>query len=162
MWMKKYGNLALGLFFLGFGLVYFSQIPLIRISRISPINSRLYPGILVWLILALASMLTVIGAMDFRKASLMEEERTGTGKNYLCVILTLLLAAVYVSVLEWAGFLIASTLYIFAQTLVMCPRNEVKPLKFAVISLVSSVIIFIVFRNWLNLMLPEGPLVNLL
>jgi putative tricarboxylic transport membrane protein len=76
----------------------------------------------------------------------------------MCVLRTLFLSIVYVALLEPLGFLISSMLYIFFQTLNLCPKNEVGFVKFAIIAVVSSIIIYVTFRNGLHLMLPGGPL----
>jgi len=74
------------------------------------------------------------------------------------VLRTLIMSCVYVLLLEPLGFLISSILYVFCQILNLCPKNDVNIVKFAVIAVVSSVIIYFTFRNGLHLMLPAGPL----
>lgn len=160
MLLKKYGNLLAGVFFLAFGIVYASQIPAIKITRVSLINSAYYPKILAAALLALAVAQIAVAVIAMRKkaADTAKEDKA----DYTAVILTLILAIAYVALLEPAGFLISSALYIFFQIIVMCPKDEIRPAKFAVISVIASAVVYFVFRNGLSLMLPAGPLAGIL
>lgn len=159
MLLKKYGNLLAGLLFLAFAIVYASQIPAIKITRVSLINSAYYPKILAAALLTLSVAQIVSALAGMKKAN--NSEAAAEKKDYTAVLLTLLLAFVYVALLEPAGFLISSTVYIFCQIIVMCPKAEIKPAKFALISVIASAAVYFIFRNGLSLMLPAGPLAGI-
>ena len=132
----------------------------IRSTPIGVVDSRAYPRMLLILLgvmsllLILSSIRTLIKTKE--QASEKEEE-----KDYRCVLVTLLLSAAYVAVLNWLGFLIASALYIFLQTMNLSPREKVRPVKFAIIAVVSATAIYVIFRYGLLLMLPSGLLAGL-
>ncbi|MDR0466148.1 MAG: tripartite tricarboxylate transporter TctB family protein, partial [Deltaproteobacteria bacterium] len=83
-------------------------------------------------------------------------------REYRGALLTLLLAVAYVAALEFLGFLISSSLYLFFQIMIMCPPDKVRPARFGLIAVVASGIIHVVFRYGLDLMLPLGVLEVLL
>ncbi|GHV53832.1 hypothetical protein FACS1894206_05320 [Deltaproteobacteria bacterium] len=160
MRIKKYGDLCIGLFFLVFSLIYASQIPSIRITNISVINSEAYPTVVAALSLLFSVWQTILGikkAGSFEAAEGGEEET----KEYKTVLRTLLLALAYVVVLEPLGFLPSSALYLFLQMLVLCPQKKIRPVRFILISLIASMIIYCIFRFGLDLMLPPGILLDI-
>ncbi len=82
-------------------------------------------------------------------------------REYGTVLKTLFLVVGYVCILEPVGFLVSSIGYAFLQILVMCPPSKREPTKFFAIAVVSTILIYIVFRYGLDLMLPEGILYDL-
>lgn len=160
MFLRKYGNLLAGMLFLAFTIVYALQIPGIRITRMALINSAFYPKIVAVFLLLLSCLQIVVSVVVLRRAQ--PSAAAPDKKDIRCVILTLMLALAYTLALEPVGFLISSVVYIFVQTIVMCPRNEMRPAKFAFIAVVASFVIYYAFRNGLSLMLPAGPLVGIL
>jgi len=159
MYLKKYGNLYAGIMFLVFTIIFAYQVPAIRITRVSLVHSAAYPTFILAALGLLSCAQIWLSARELRRTRIGDSEETGVNKrDYLCVLRTLILSCVYVLLLEPLGFLISSILYVFFQTLNLCPRSEVNIVKFAVIAIVSSLIIYVTFRNGLNLMLPAGPL----
>ena len=68
---------------------------------------------------------------------------------------------VYVFVIEPAGFLLSSIVYLFAQITILAPKEK-RGIKgiilFAVIAVVVCVAVYFIFRFGLNVMLPAGIL----
>jgi putative tricarboxylic transport membrane protein len=71
---------------------------------------------------------------------------------------TFILLVLYVFLLRPIGFLIMTALYIYLQSWLITPADKRKPVKLAVISGGTSVVIYGVFVFGLNLMLPAGIL----
>lgn len=86
-----------------------------------------------------------------------EEERP----EYLRVLATIAAFTVYVFVIEPAGFLLSSIVYLFAQITILAPKEK-RGIKgiilFAVIAVVVCVAVYFIFRFGLNVMLPAGIL----
>jgi len=154
-------DLYTGLFFLAFTLIYISQIPAIRITRISPIDSAAYPKVLAALLLGL-SLVQIFSALRQLKRGVPTTREEELKKGYKGVVQSLLLFSAYVLVVEPLGFLISSVLYIFLQILVLCPPDKVRPVQFGFIALAASGGIYVIFRYGLNLMLPVGILEGLI
>ena len=156
MHSKKHVELLIGLFFLLFTIIYISQIPAIRITRVSTVDSALYPKVMAALLLLLTLAQLYVG---LKKLQQKDQAGEGQGKRkYKGALQTLILAIVYVVALEPVGFFISSFVYIFLQILVMCPPEKVRHAQFAIIAVAAAGIINGVFRFGLNLMLPLGIL----
>ena len=158
--MKKYVDLYIGLFFLLFTLVYVTQIPAIRITRVSLIHSAAYPKVMAALLFLLSAVQLFVAFRRLKQGVRVEEEKTH--REYRGVAQTLFLVIAYVVALEPLGFPISSSLYIFLQTLIMCPPDKVRPARFGLIAVVASGVIYAVFRYGLDLMLPLGFIEELL
>lgn len=81
---------------------------------------------------------------------------SGQKDSYRPVILTLLLMLAYVVLIPVIGFLITTILYIFLQMMILSDKTTRKIWLFALVSIVSSVVIYYVFRNVFYVMLPTG------
>ena len=158
--IQKYANLYIGLLFMAFAVVFAVQLPQVRITPVGFVNSRVYPQALIVLLVILSAVQVVLSIQELKRG-------TGAGavsgekKDYRCVLITLLLSIVYVMLLEPLGFLISSAIYIFTQTINLCPWEKVNFTKFGIIAVISSTIIYSFFRYGLNLMLPTGLLTGI-
>ena len=161
MHFRKYGNLYAGIMFLAFTIVFAAQVPAIRLTRVTIVNSAVYPVVILVALGMLACAQIWFSVRELRRAGTDYSGGDEKKKDYMCVLRTLILSCVYVLLLEPLGFLISSILYVFCQILNLCPKNEVNFVKFAIIAVVSSLVIYVTFRNGLNLMLPAGPLEGL-
>ena len=82
--------------------------------------------------------------------------------DYGRVILTLVFSLLYVALLKPLGFVISSILYLELQMCIMSQKEKRKPVKFLLISVISVMVIYFVFHNLLQLMLPNGILTGIL
>ncbi|MDR2819668.1 MAG: tripartite tricarboxylate transporter TctB family protein [Desulfovibrio sp.] len=153
-------DLYIGLFFLLFTVVYIAQIPAIRMTRVSRIDSAMYPKMIAALLLclSLAQIYVALKQLKLGGQAVREEQ---TKREYKGAARTLFLAVAYVVMMEDLGFLISSPIYIFLQILIMCPLEKVRYVQFGIIAIVASGIIYVIFRHGLNLMLPLGLLERL-
>lgn len=79
------------------------------------------------------------------------------------VLKTLALILAYIALLGPVGFPIMTAVYLYLQFLVLTPvDHEVRHLRYALIALISSAVIFLLFREAFDLMLPAGLLNNFL
>jgi len=165
MHLKKYGNLYAGIMFLALTVIFAVQVPAIRITRIALVNSMVYPVVILAMLGLLSCTQIWLSVRELKRTKIDDLREAGKGeakkKDSMCVLRTLILSCVYVLLLEPLGFLISSILYVFFQILNLCPRDEVSVVKFAAIAIISSLVIYVAFRNGLNLMLPAGPLTGL-
>ena len=79
--------------------------------------------------------------------------------DYPTVFKTLALVLLYTALMEPVGFLITTALYLYVQFIVLTPAEQkVKHLRYALIAVVSAVLIFYIFRHGFDLLLPVGLL----
>lgn len=77
------------------------------------------------------------------------------------VLLTLGLMLGYVALMGTVGFPIMTVIYLYVQFLVLTPVSQKpKHLTYLLISVISSAVIFLLFREAFDLMLPAGLLNN--
>ena len=79
------------------------------------------------------------------------------GANYRLVLLTFVLFGLYVLVLPWLGFRIATFLFVGAlQITLEWPRSPWRWVLVLVIAVSTAVVCHFVFENYLSVLLPRG------
>ncbi|PMC35945.1 tripartite tricarboxylate transporter TctB family protein [Bacillus sp. UMB0899] len=76
----------------------------------------------------------------------------------LSVLGTVGLLALYITLLPYLGFLIMTTVYLFFQMYLLAAKTERNIPIFIVISIITSVFIYYIFKYVFHLMLPAGIL----
>lgn len=76
------------------------------------------------------------------------------------VVASFIALALYVGLMDLVGFVIMTILYVFAQILILTPRENWKKtcVPAAITAAVAGVLLFYVFRYLLNVLLPVGVL----
>lgn len=159
MKLKKYESMIMAVLFIIISFVYASQIPFIKITKFTLVNSAFFPKVLCVLLLSLSGIQLLFGINDIKnwKEDANKEEAV-QGTDWKCVAETFALSVFYVAALKPAGFLISTVIYLFLQICVLCPKENLKPFQFGAVALIASMIIYFIFRNGLGLMLPQGIL----
>jgi len=93
-------------------------------------------------------------------ASVEKENDTEEKKKIspLSVLATVGLLVLYIVLLPYIGFLITTTVYLFFQMYLLAAKTERKIPLFVVISIITSVFIYFIFKYVFYLMLPAGIL----
>jgi len=164
--LEKYEDWLVALFYFLVTVVYAVQIPSIKRTSISPINSAFLPIILSagMGILTVCQIWNAVKKQKAAKATDAAEETAEAvdGPEYGRAMLTLAASLLYVALLKPLGFMISSILYLELQMCIMADKERRKPVKFLIISVVSVVVIYFVFHNLLQLMLPNGILTGII
>ncbi|XKY14446.1 tripartite tricarboxylate transporter TctB family protein [Stutzerimonas stutzeri] len=157
----KRKELLVGALMLGAGLFYLFLT--INLPRKGFIDASTVPYVLA-VGLCLLGVLQLLAA---RKATQppadpdadADPSAAATPPDYPTVFKTLALIAVYVALLQQVGFLIMTVLYLYAQFIVITPREQkVNHISYIIIAVVTSAAIFYLFRQGFDLMLPTGVL----
>ena len=169
MFLKKFGDLAAGVFFLILSIALFLAASALPRSLMGGLGSDFMPKVLAiitfirvhnefFCILSFFQIRAGFRTMrSFQPNEGAEEEKP----EYLRVLATIAAFTVYVFVIEPAGFLLSSIVYLFAQITILAPKEK-RGIKgiilFAVIAVVVCVAVYFIFRFGLNVMLPAGIL----
>ncbi|AOE63063.1 tripartite tricarboxylate transporter TctB family protein [Pseudomonas corrugata] len=151
----KRNELIAGLAMLGAGVAYL--VLTLNLPRRSFVDAAFVP----WL---LAIALCLLGALQlwaWRKLPDQSAEPAEKTEqiDYPTVFKSLALVLLYTALLEPVGFIVMTVLYLYAQFIVLTPAEQkVKHLLYAFIAVVSSVLIFYIFRHGFDLLLPVGLL----
>lgn len=106
--------------------------------------------------------MAVLGVLQLWAAKKLTAEETATEDNapsvdYLTVLKTVILIVGYAALLETVGFPLLTIVYLFVQFIVLTPANKkINLVSYALIAVVTSVSIYILFRYAFDLMLPLG------
>lgn len=156
----KRTDLITGIVLALFSLWYFYEALHVRIFAgmgKAVVNSTTMPKI--WAV----CMLLLSGALILRsiRAPKGKEEGNGLGawfKANVEVIYTFAALFIYTALLEPLGFIIASVLYIFAQTLILMGKEHRSYVKALIIAVVCSAASYYVFVYHLAVLLPKGAI----
>lgn len=164
--LHKYKELLLGIGMMALAIFYLYHSTFIRVRSSVSVSAKLIPEILGGLVVILAAAQIWVGLGHAKKA-LLENKKTGASSvlftqdekgDAFPIALTFVLILGYAIVFEPLGFILSSTLCMFLQMMLMAPREKKNPKLFAIISVVSAVVVYIAFRVGLNLSLPRGLL----
>lgn len=153
---KKYKDVVIGGVLAVFSCIYLAmsfQIKLTNIDRI--VGSRLFPQIIGIVILALSIWLIVDGLQRARRA---DAEEQGQKKSCIRTVIVLGSFAAYIFLMDKIGFTVSSILYLFSQMTVMgpWPAKKKSMIVYLVISVLTSVLIYVMFDKIFMLMLPKA------
>jgi putative tricarboxylic transport membrane protein len=155
--MKKYGDLASGIFLFLFSIALFIGALRVKTLAVSSIGSGFFPAI-VAVLLAIVSVPIIIGGIR-KAAGPNESANAAAGKPRVkAVIATFLLMGCYAALLGPLGFLVTTAVYLFLQINILSADEYRRPILFGVVSVVGSVSIYFLFVKVFNLMLPAGIL----
>ena len=155
---KSQKDLVSGFVLLGFSALMFGVSLNIKKVLMVGIGSGFVPA-MVAACLAVTSVCVIArGYRDRRSEKEALPGAAGDGKNWLPVVATFCLIALYIAFLEKVGFLLMTTLYLFGQFWVLAGRNHRRVVMFLIISAVASLTIYYTFVKAFDLMLPAGIL----
>lgn len=159
MFFKKYGDYVVSGFFMAFSAAMFALSLQIKKSKIMDIGPEFMPKVIsvIMFILSVALLVTTISQHKVRVA---EAEATGSKKvDYKRVIYSLLLVLAFVLALKPIGFTITSLVFLPLEMFVLAPdegRTKKDVIKYVVITVIFTFIVYFLFRYGFKILLPEG------
>jgi len=140
-----------GLAILAASLVLFALTLGLKPSTLVPIGPAFYPRIVLGLTALLAFVLVVL---DLLKAKTPAAPRA---VDYAAVVLHFALFGVYVVLLPWIGYRIATFAYVAAANAFMAPPRGARQWARAVaLGIVTSLVTYYIFEHYLHVLLPRG------
>lgn len=131
----------------------------IRLTNIDKIvGSRLFPQIILALLMIFSLWLIAGEVRQQRKGIVGDADEGGERAVLLKVGLVFLALAVYIILLGSAGFLIGTILYLFSQMYLLEAREGRHYLQYAVLSVIVTAAIYLIFTKGFHLVLPRGNL----
>lgn len=157
MFLKKYGDLAVGIFFTAMAVIMFVVACQFPPNLLGGVGPDFMPKIVAVGLGILGVLQCISGGRTMRKDFSGEAEEEDK-PEYWRVLATVAAFGVFVFTLEKVGFLIMSIIYLFVQMLILAPKEKRNYVLFAVISVVFNIVVYYIFRNGLNVILPAGIL----
>ena len=121
-------------------------------------GARVIPGLLS-VILAVLSVILIVQGWRKLKAPQEAEEK---GADVLAVAETFAVIIGYTVLLQPAGFILSTVIYLFAQMMVLAPADKRNPVLFIIVSVAFTAFVFVAFRIGLQQLLPRGIIESLL
>lgn len=159
MFIKKYGDLIVSVFYMILGIVMIAMAKALPKSKVMAIGPDFMPTVVGILILVLSAILLFQAVNKLRRGGAISEKEAKDNSDYRRVLASLVLATVYVNILKPVGFLISTFAYLCLQIYVLAPndkRTKKDIVKFVVISLIFTVVVYVLFRYGFKIILPPG------
>lgn len=156
---NKKKELIIGAVMLAAGIIYL--ILTARLPSHDGIDATFVPYLLATTlcVLGLLHLVTVFKAPQAVEGTSEEGEGAPETISVKTVIVTLALIAGYVALLQHVGFLIMTVVYLYLQFLVLTPvTQKANHIAYAAIAVATSVVIYFLFREAFDLLLPSGLL----
>ena len=156
-------NIVIGAAMLAAGLAYLVMVA--GLPRRGAIDATFMPYLLAGGMVLLGVLQVVFAWLAAKPAGSVPDRdaQDRSRPSYRTVALTLALIAGFTALLRPLGFPMAAALYLFLQFIVLTPPDR-KPSfgLYALLAIVCSIVIFTAFRYGFDLILPAGPLTNIL
>lgn len=156
----------LGILMVAFALFYLVSASAIETGTAVKVNARAFPYGL-GLLIAFLGLVQIRAGLRVGAAIARKNARDGVApvavsaaewRHVFPVVGIFIIIIAYILFLESAGFVVATSLCIFLQILLLTPKGGKRFLLSAFVAVASSVIIYVAFRKGLDLSLPEGLL----
>lgn len=154
-------NFTSGIVFLLFGIFIFAGSYTIPATTSDVLGSRFFPRAVAVLIGILSIAQIILSAGAFKAAAHNNEDKVKEAINKPLMLTVAALLIYYVLVLQ-IGFTITSIIYLFCQSLILMPAEDIKNKKKLIVPILVSVIVPIavnaIFWKLFSIKLPAGNL----
>lgn len=159
MFIKKYGDIIVSIFFMILAAAMIVMAKLLPKSTVMDIGPDFMPTCVGALTFVLAAVLLVLSVKNF-KLNAAEAEKAGPENlDYKRVLMSFILILVYVYALQPVGFIISTIVYLPVQMFILAPadqRDQKSIIQLAVISVLFTFVVFFLFRYGFKIVLPAG------
>lgn len=153
--MRKYKEVISGSIIFILAAVYFGIGLTIPEFNDGFISSDFMPKLYGIILMALSAVQILIGAKGIKKEEGTNDQGNGT---FLVpeVIITFVFLVLYVALLNVLGFLVSTILFLLGMVTLFTPKEKRNIVKIILISVVFSVVVYLIFVKGFGLTLPEG------
>jgi hypothetical protein len=126
-------------------------------SALVPIGPDFYPRIVLGVAALLSAILVVADFVMRRSGETAAPVAPAAERNYRLVALTFVLFALYVALLPWVGYRIATFLFVVAQQGAL--ERPATPRRWGVVLITAAATTlgtYVVFEHYLQVLLPRG------
>ena len=161
--LKKYRDVFCGAFLILLAAGLYAASFGIKSVALNLIKADFFPRLDAALLLVLGVILVVSGFLKAKQAQPEAGETVPFWKNdgTISMLETLVLLVLYIGLMKPLGFVITTVFYLIAQMYTLTPREKRTKRNlalFVVISLITSLAIYLLFTKVFYLMLPAGIL----
>lgn len=150
--MGRDGIAGLVCFVTSLGL-FAATIGLPEASILVPVGPGFYPRIVLGITAALSAALVIT---DFMARAGRVPKTGGAPANYRLVLLTFTIIGIYIALLPYLGFRIATFAFVLGLQLALEPPRENGWLRAVIVAVVTTLVTYLMFERYLSVLLPRG------
>lgn len=151
--MKKYGDLICGAICAVIAVVVFAMSVQIGLKESASIGADFVPKIASVIMLIFSVALMIRG---WNASKVYEEKAAEYPSNTLGVLIMLVALVLYAATVKTVGFLLTTVIFVFLAIVLMSKKEETNYVKFAIIAIVATLAIYLIFTRFFGIRLPRG------
>lgn len=134
--------------------LFAATIGLPEASMLVPVGPAFYPRIVLGISALLSAILI---ATDFIGRARQPARPAGEPVNYRLVLITFAIIGIYIALLPYLGFRVATFAFVaILQVVLEPPRSRKSWLRVVIVALVTTLVTYLVFERYLSVLLPRG------
>lgn len=155
-------DIIAGIFLILLAVIVYLDSANIKIIADTTLDASFYPKFLAVMAVILSTIMIIRAGINLKRILKRNKSAlhfpSDVRGEVTSALATLALLGGYVCLIEPLGFLVATPFYIFGQALVLAPHDKKRPLLFAGLGILSTIVIYCVFKYGFQLMVPMGIL----
>lgn len=149
-------NIGLGIFSIAFGVGMLLLSNGIRDFAAVGVGAKFFPRITAIGFILIGALLVYQHRGALATGATTEKAPSYDRSANLSVVLSMAALSLYLLLVPRLGYIIASTIYIFCQTLILNRGAKHHYLRFALIAIISAAVTYILFVKVFRVMIPAG------
>lgn len=157
MFIKKYGDIVVGIFFMLLSTAMMIMAKMLPKSTVMEIGPDFMPMCIGIMTFALAAALLILSIHNLKRPAAIEEAMEKL--DYRRVLTSFVSILVYVFVLQPVGFIVSTLIYLPVQMLILSPdekRAKKDLIQLLITSVIFTFVVFFLFRYGFKIVLPAG------
>lgn len=159
MFIKKYGDIIVGVFFMLLSAAMLVMAKMLPKSTVMDIGPDFMPMCIGVMTFVLAAALVLLNIKNM-KIYVAQAEAEGPEKaDYKRVLTSFIIILVYVFVLKSVGFIISTLVYLPVQMFILAPeerRGKKNVIQLLLTDVLFTFVVFFLFRYGFKIVLPAG------
>lgn len=155
---RKISDLILGAVTLGFGICLYISARSITTGTALQQGGDHMPKVVGIFLIILGICQLIFASHKTEKADVQTEDQMSMREKTIQGLKEFAVLFLYIFFLKKIGFIIMTVLFVFAQSLLITPKVKINYVRIGIISVLTSVLTYMVFVHGFNLMLPAGIL----
>lgn len=159
MFIKKYGDIIVGVFFMLLSAAMMVMAKMLPKSTVMDIGPDFMPMCIGVMTFVLAAALVLLNIKNM-KIYVAQAEAEGPEKaDYKRVLTSFIIILVYVFVLKSVGFIISTLVYLPVQIFILAPeerRGKKDVIQLLITDVLFTFVVFFLFRYGFKIVLPAG------
>ncbi|WP_027642611.1 tripartite tricarboxylate transporter TctB family protein [Enterocloster clostridioformis] len=159
MFIKKYGDIIVGVFFILLSAAMMVMAKMLPKSTVMDIGPDFMPMCIGVMTFVLAAALVLLNIKNM-KIYVAQAEAEGPEKaDYKRVLTSFIIILVYVFVLKSVGFIISTLVYLPVQMFILAPeerRGKKDVIQLLITDVLFTFVVFFLFRYGFKIVLPAG------